>query len=121
MFNSRTDNLAGSDDNEPVPLVHVAHPATIEARSILRELALDFGEKSLITHDTSLDLKERLDAYEDIIDSEVGDTHIVRARNIEHEVGLRQIYVKFEVGNPIQWSLRKLICFGKQRNHEHPV
>ena len=42
----------------------------------------------------------RLDAYEDIFDSEVGDTTLSRARNIEREVGLRQIFLKFEGGNP---------------------
>jgi cysteine synthase len=41
-----------------------------------------------------------LEAYEDIIDSQVGDTHMVRARNLEREIGLRQIFLKFEGGNP---------------------
>ncbi len=45
-------------------------------------------------------LEERVEAYEDIIDSEVGDTILTRARNLEREVGLRQIYLKFEGGNP---------------------
>jgi len=45
-------------------------------------------------------IEERLAAYEDIVDSEVGDTTLARARNVEREVGLRQIYVKFEGGNP---------------------
>jgi threonine synthase len=45
-------------------------------------------------------LEERLEAYEDIMESEVGDTTLSRSRNIEREVGLRQIYLKFEGGNP---------------------
>jgi threonine synthase len=45
-------------------------------------------------------LDERLEAYEDIIDSEVGDTSLWRARNIEREIGLRQIFLKFEGSNP---------------------
>jgi threonine synthase len=45
-------------------------------------------------------IDERLEAYEDIIDSEVGDTALWRARNIEREVGLRQIFLKFEGTNP---------------------
>jgi threonine synthase len=45
-------------------------------------------------------LDTRIEAYEDIIDSEVGDTTLSRARNIEREVGLRQIFLKFEGGNP---------------------
>ena len=50
--------------------------------------------------DASLPLPQRLEAYEDIMDSEVGDTALVRARNIEREMGVRQIYLKFEGGNP---------------------
>ena len=45
-------------------------------------------------------MEQRLEAYEDIIDSEVGDTAFIRARNIERETGLRQIFLKFEGGNP---------------------
>ncbi len=43
---------------------------------------------------------ERLEAYEDIFNPEVGDTGLSRARNIERESGLRQIFLKFEGGNP---------------------
>jgi len=50
--------------------------------------------------DVSSPLAARLETYEDIIDSEVGDTSLVRARNIEREMGIRQIYLKFEGGNP---------------------
>jgi threonine synthase len=53
-----------------------------------------------ITADPNRTLEERLEAYEDIIDSEVGDTAFIRARNIERETGLRQIFLKFEGGNP---------------------
>jgi threonine synthase len=45
-------------------------------------------------------LRERLESLEDFIDSEVGDTTLSRARNIEREHGIRQLYVKFEGGNP---------------------
>ncbi len=45
-------------------------------------------------------LEDRLEAFEDIIDSEVGDTALVRARNLEREFGLKQLYLKFEGGNP---------------------
>ncbi len=50
--------------------------------------------------DNGTPLEERLEAYEDVIDSEVGDTTLTRARNLEREIGLRQIYLKFEGGNP---------------------
>jgi threonine synthase len=45
-------------------------------------------------------LDVRLEAYEDIVESEVGDTDLVRARNVERRTGLRQLYLKFEGGNP---------------------
>jgi cysteine synthase len=50
--------------------------------------------------DPRVGLEERIEAFEDIIDSEVGDTVLSRARNIEREFGLRQIYLKFDGGNP---------------------
>ena len=50
--------------------------------------------------DPTLELSLRLDAFEDIIASEVGDTLFTRARNLERETGIRQIYLKFEGGNP---------------------
>lgn len=50
--------------------------------------------------DPTLPLDTRLEAFEDIFESEVGDTTLSRARNIEREVGLRQLYLKFEGGNP---------------------
>jgi threonine synthase len=53
-----------------------------------------------IAADPSLDLVLRLEAYEDIIASEVGDTRLVRARNIERDAAIRQLFLKFEGGNP---------------------
>ncbi len=45
-------------------------------------------------------LAERLDAFENWMESEVGDTDLLRARNLERRYGLRQLYLKFEGGNP---------------------
>jgi threonine synthase len=70
--------------------------ATGETTSVVREVE----HQRRISSDPNLPLEQRLEAYEDIFDSEVGDTALVRARNIEREVGLRQIYLKFEGGNP---------------------
>jgi threonine synthase len=53
-----------------------------------------------LASDPTRSLKERLQAYEDIIDSEVGDTALTRARNIERESRIRHLYLKFEGGNP---------------------
>lgn len=48
----------------------------------------------------SQSLDKRLEAFDLITDSEVGDTPLLRARNIERELSIRQIYCKFEGGNP---------------------
>ena len=53
-----------------------------------------------ITTDVSRSIEQRLEAYEDIFESEVGDTGVTRARNIERELGLRQLFLKFEGDNP---------------------
>ena len=59
---------------------------------------LDYQKK--IAADPTKSLEDRLEAFEDIIDSEIGDTTMTRARNIEREFGLRQIYLKFEGSTP---------------------
>jgi threonine synthase len=64
------------------------------------QVARDVDQQRKITADSTLPIEKRLEAYEDIIDSEVGDTSLVRSRNIEREMGFRQIYLKFEGGNP---------------------
>ena len=80
-------------DDNPFNLIDGANG---EATAVVREVQ----EQRRISSNPKLPLEQRLEAYEDIFDSEVGDTTLVRARNIEREVGLRQIYLKFEGGNP---------------------
>ena len=70
------------------------------ASSQMPIVAPELETQRRVAADPSLPLPERLEAYEDILDSEVGDTTLVRARNVERETGLRQIYLKFEGGNP---------------------
>lgn len=55
---------------------------------------------SKIAADHALPLEKRLESFEILFDSEVGDTNLTRAKNIEREIGLRQVYLKFEGGNP---------------------
>ncbi|MBI4161370.1 MAG: pyridoxal-phosphate dependent enzyme [Acidobacteria bacterium] len=68
-----------------------------------------------IAADRSVPLVERLEAFEDIIESDVGDTTLSRARNIEREVGLRQIYLKFEGDNP-SGTHKDRIAFAQARD-----
>ena len=63
-------------------------------------IAPELAGQSLVAADIKRSLEDRLEALEDIIDSEVGDTNFVRARNMERLSGLRQIFIKFEGGNP---------------------
>jgi threonine synthase len=93
------NNRTESDDSSAAAgpeLLELLDGATGETSEITEALE-DLGA---IVADSSRSLDERLSAYEDIIDSEVGDTTLARARNLEREVGLRQIYLKFEGGNP---------------------
>lgn len=50
--------------------------------------------------DLSLSIEKRVEAFEELMDSEVGDTSMARARNLERVASLRQVYLKFEGGNP---------------------
>ncbi len=63
-------------------------------------IAPDVENRTAMAADATQPLETRLEAYEDLIDSEVGDTTLTRARNLEREYGFRQLYLKFEGGNP---------------------
>jgi threonine synthase len=68
----------------------------------LEELSLSKEAKELseMVRNPGLSLVDRIECYEDIISIEIGDTALTRARNIERELGLRQLFLKFEGGNP---------------------
>lgn len=63
-------------------------------------LPLELESQKDVAGDREQPIERRLEAYENIIDSDVGDTSLARVRNLERDVGLRQIYLKFEGGNP---------------------
>lgn len=50
--------------------------------------------------DTSKSLVDRLESFEDIINIEIGDTGLNRAKTLEREFDLRQLYIKYEGDNP---------------------
>ncbi len=70
------------------------------AEGFVEEVVQEIEDLRKIAADVRQPLEERLEAFEDIFDSEVGDTNLTRSRNIEREGGLRQLYLKFEGGNP---------------------
>lgn len=90
------ENDEASSPQDPGKVLDLIDGATGEVAEISRELQ-PLREVIL---DKESSLEERLEAYEDIIDSQVGDTTLMRARNIERQVGLRQLFLKFEGSNP---------------------
>ena len=70
------------------------------AKSQFPPIAPELDFQQIIASDKTRSLEDRLEAFEDIIDSEIGDTNLTRARNIEREFGLRQIFLKFEGTTP---------------------
>jgi threonine synthase len=90
---ARRSSKRASAESELAPILD---GAVAESPRLPRELE----SERRIASDPDADLDERLEAYENIIDSEIGDTQLTRARNIERDTGLRQLFVKFEGGNP---------------------
>lgn len=71
-----------------------------QASSQVPVVSADLQAQIDVASDPALDIGQRLEAFEDVLESEVGDTSLARARNLERESGLRQIHLKFEGGNP---------------------
>lgn len=55
---------------------------------------------SELVKDRSLSLVDRIESLEDIISLEIGDTSLNRAKNLEREMNIRQLYIKYEGENP---------------------
>ncbi len=53
-----------------------------------------------LVQDKSLTLIDRIESFEDITSIEVGDTTLLRSRNIEREFDIHQLYIKYEGENP---------------------
>jgi len=54
----------------------------------------------IFVKDSTKSLIDRLESYEDIINLEVGDTGLYRAKTLEREFNIRQLYIKYEGDNP---------------------
>ena len=88
------------DNNSKVMNLEKPYNLIDGATGELIEFSKAVEQQHKIARDEEYLIEERLEAFEDIIDSEVGDTTLWRARNLEREFGLRQLYLKFEGGNP---------------------
>lgn len=73
--------------------------------------------------DKSLSMVDRLECFEDIISLEIGDTSLNRARNLERELNIRQLYIKYEGENP-SGTQKDRIAFAQVQDafrREYPV
>ena len=89
-------NRGEAPTTESGPIIPILDGATSQVTQLPPELDAEVR----IAQDVSLPLDERLEAFENVFESEVGDTRLARARNIERDTGLRQLYLKFDGGNP---------------------
>ncbi|MEY8019814.1 pyridoxal-phosphate dependent enzyme [Muriicola sp. SD30] len=55
---------------------------------------------SEFVRDKSKSITDRLESFEDILNLEVGDTALNRAKALEREFNIRQLYIKYEGDNP---------------------
>jgi len=78
----------------------IVTPILDGASSPMQQLPHELDAEQQTARDRNAPLEERLEAFENIFDSEIGDTQLTRARNVERETGLRQLYLKFDGGNP---------------------
>lgn len=94
--------MNGDNQNTGNSTTHNSDPLDLidGASGQISQISSEVNTQRNIVQDKALPLEDRLEAFEDIFDSEVGDTALVRARNIEREVGIRQIFLKFEGSNP---------------------
>lgn len=105
---SRNKNSEQEEEQRLDSILSLLDGATAQFPSIAPELDL----QRKIAADHSRTKEERLEAFEDIIDSEIGDTNLTRARNIEREFGMRQIYLKFE-GSTATGTQKDRIAFAQ--------
>jgi len=87
----KSDDPLDSEPDSSAPLFDV---------SGTKSLSAELEAQRSIAADAARPLFVRLEAFEDILETEVGDTPLLRARNLERLHGLRQIYLKFEGANP---------------------
>ena len=100
LVNDSDDGNTTVHQDPPGSTPEVVSPILDGAAPLAVQLPPDLHAEREMAADRSAELENRLEAFENIIDSEIGDTHLGRARNVERETGLRQIFLKFDGGNP---------------------
>ena len=97
---SEAEHPVASIPLEPPPLSEQPHAMMEDATGEIDDLHREIRRQRQIATNLSQPLEERLEAFEEIIDSQVGDSTFVRARHLERTYGLRQLFLKFEGSNP---------------------
>lgn len=69
-------------------------------KSVEIKVSSETQKLSDFVKDKNKSLIDRLESFEDIINLEVGDTGLSRAKTIEREFDIRQLYIKYEGDNP---------------------
>ncbi len=69
-------------------------------KSAANKVSQEARQLSELVRNPAKTLVDRLECYEDIISMEVGDTGLSRAKVMERDFDLRQLYVKYEGDNP---------------------
>jgi len=69
-------------------------------RSAEIKITREVGNLSEMVKDSNLSIVDRIESFEDIMSLEIGDTSLNRARNLEREFNIRQLYIKYEGENP---------------------
>ena len=70
------------------------------AKSSYTKVSSEAQELSVFVKDRTKVLIDRLEGFEDIVNIEVGDTSLSRAKALEREFDIRQLYIKNEGENP---------------------
>lgn len=64
------------------------------------KITTEIKKLSDMVKDSKLSFVDQIESFEDIISMEIGDTSLNRARHLEREFNIRQLYIKYEGENP---------------------
>jgi len=73
-------------------------------------LSCENEQRRLIATSRDRSLEQRVEAFEHIIETEVGDTELVRVESIDETARLGQIYLKLETQNPTGSHVVRAAC-----------
>ena len=72
----------------------------LQPKSASNKVSAESNTLAHFVQDKSKTLIDRMECFEDIINVEVGDTGLSRAKALEREFSIRQLFIKYEGDNP---------------------